>query len=105
MSAVLIFDVAGEKMTLPLSKITEVVALPRLTPVPRTPEHFRGLMNLRGAIIPVVDLRTKLGKEAKIDRETTVLVLSGTGVIVDSVERVGQAGGAFPELNIDEVLR
>lgn len=87
----LVFSIAGARLALPLLQVKEVVALPHLTPVPTMPPTFRGVMNLRGAVHPVIDLRARLGKPTTTDEETAVIVLAGknpAGAVVDSVDRV-----------------
>jgi len=91
----LVFSVAGTRLALPLLQAKEVLALPNITPVPKMPPAFRGLMNVRGTIHPVVDLRLRLGKPGTNDDETAVILLGGptpTGAVVDSVDRVVTVG-------------
>ncbi len=64
-----------------------------ITRVPRTPEHIRGVINLRGKVIPVVDLRLKFGMETKEQTEETCIIVVRArrieiGIIVDRVSEV-----------------
>jgi purine-binding chemotaxis protein CheW len=92
-SRFLIFSLCGEEYAVPLLKVKEVIALTETTPVPYSPPHFKGIMNLRGQVISVIDLRAKL-KMPKADgsQETAIIILDlsplSLGVIVDSVESV-----------------
>lgn len=87
------FSLNSEQYALPLLKVKEVIAVTETTPVPYSPPYFKGIMNLRGQVISVIDLRMKL-KMAKIENgaETAIIILDlaplSLGVIVDSVESV-----------------
>ena len=88
----LCFSLGAEEYAIPLLVVREVIAMPEYTPVPYTPTYFLGIMNLRGQVISVMDLRQKLGLTPKSDAETTVIIcdLNGIalGVVVDSVNTV-----------------
>jgi purine-binding chemotaxis protein CheW len=93
----LTFKLDQELFAMEVSRVREVLEFNKITRVPRTPSYMRGVINLRGNVVPVVDLRLKLGLEATqmtvdtcvviseiaIDGETTVL-----GALVDSVQEV-----------------
>lgn len=80
----LAFEVAGETYALPLEAVTEIV-LPRpVTPLPRTPAFVLGVMSLRGAVVPVLELALRLGLPGgESSRGTRILVLK------DGEERMG----------------
>lgn len=59
----LIFTLNGENYALPVTDILEVLLVPEITQIPRMPDFMRGVFNLRGAVIPVLDLRRKFGME------------------------------------------
>ncbi len=86
------FKVGDEQYAIPLLTVREVIAIPEVTPVPFTPKHFLGIMNIRGQVISVVDLRIKLGVPDKRNSETSVIILDHeditVGVVVDSIDRV-----------------
>ena len=82
---------------LEILKVREIIGLMAITKVPRTPEFVRGVINLRGKVIPVIDLRLKFSMESTADtRQTCIVVVdvaSGeqslmTGITVDSVSEV-----------------
>lgn len=93
----LTFTLDGEVFALEIGKVREVLEYTTVTRVPRTPEFMRGVINLRGNVVPVVDLRRKFGMgatedtvdtcsvitEVEIDGETTLL-----GALADSVQEV-----------------
>jgi len=60
----------------PILKVQEIVGLPPVTPVPRTPDFVRGVMNLRGRVIPVIDLRRRFGIDVAPDGERTCVVVT-----------------------------
>ena len=88
---------SNEVFALDITKVREVLDFTTITKVPRTPEFMRGVINLRGSVVPVVDLRIKFGltktektvntciiiTEVTVDNETTVL-----GALADSVQEV-----------------
>lgn len=88
------FNLGKEKYAIPLLKVREVISIPETTPIPKAPNYFRGIMNLRGHVISIVDLRMKLGvnpgTEATQDEAVVILDFAEfhVGVIVDSVNKV-----------------
>jgi purine-binding chemotaxis protein CheW len=97
----LTFKLEDEVFALDISKVREVLDFTAITKVPKTPEFMRGVINLRGSVVPVVDLRLKFGMsrtektvntciiitEVTVDNETTVL-----GALADSVQEVMDLG-------------
>ena len=89
----LTFTLAGEHYGLPLMQVREVIALGAVTSLPLVPQHFLGIMNLRGRIITVIDMRAKLQlPKAEPHPESAVIILDlpdvALGMYVDSVESV-----------------
>lgn len=88
----LCFTLGKEEFAIPLLSVREVIAIPDITPVPQTPPHFLGIMNLRGQIISVMDLRAKLNIKPSEKSETAVIICdiipNAIGVIVDSINSV-----------------
>tara|TARA_Y100000817_G_C16773446_1_gene507193 strand:+ start:15 stop:545 length:531 start_codon:yes stop_codon:yes gene_type:complete len=91
------FSLGEEVYAMPLLKVREVIAMPETTPVPFTPDHFLGIMNLRGQVISVIDLRDKLKIKTNVkieDEESEIAVIIidldpiFLGVVVDSVNSV-----------------
>ena len=94
----LTFVLGREHYGLPVLKVREIIRLCEITPVPQMPEYIKGVLNLRGKIIPVADLRVKF-RLSKIENTdlTCVVVVQVTladntntmmGLIVDAVEEV-----------------
>jgi purine-binding chemotaxis protein CheW len=93
----LTFLMANEKYGLEILKVREIMGMMDVTSIPTTPAFIRGVINLRGKVIPVVDLRLKFGIEAKEDTQRTCIIvvhLTHTaqemivGIIVDEVSEV-----------------
>ena len=93
----LTFLMANEKYGLEILKVREIIGMMDVTSVPTTPAFVRGVINLRGKVIPVVDLRLKFGIEAKEDTQRTCIIVvhiahAGQdmimGIIVDEVSDV-----------------
>jgi purine-binding chemotaxis protein CheW len=112
----LTFKLGDEVFALDISKVREVLDFTSVTKVPRTPEFMRGVINLRGSVVPVVDLRLKFGMsktengvntcviitEVTVDGDTTVL-----GALSDSVQEVLdlEQGSIAPAPKIGTKLR
>lgn len=91
----LTFFLGEELYGIGIENVQEIIAMMKITVVPKTPTHIKGVMNLRGNIIPIVDMRTKFGMDYKEpDMYTAIVIVSieGTsiGFIVDTVEEVMQ---------------
>ncbi|MDD2272773.1 MAG: chemotaxis protein CheW [Desulfuromonadaceae bacterium] len=93
----LTFTLADEVFAVDVARVREILELPSITKVPQVPDFMRGVINLRGCVVPVIDLRLKFGMqetaqtvntciivvEVTMDGETTVL-----GALADSVQEV-----------------
>ena len=93
----LTFSMAEEEYGIGIIKIKEIIGMMPITSVPQTPEFVKGVINLRGKVIPVVDLRLRFGMESIDYTERTCIIVveiegqSGTvmiGIVVDSVSEV-----------------
>lgn len=88
----LTFLLADEDYGLEILKVREIIGIMDITRVPQTPDFVRGVINLRGKVIPVIDLRSKFGLEvAQYNDQTCIIVVDiGVlmGVIVDTVQEV-----------------
>jgi purine-binding chemotaxis protein CheW len=88
----LTFSLAREEYGLEILKVREIIGIMDITAVPRMPAHVKGVINLRGKVIPVVDLRLKFGMESAEYTEATCIIVVdvGTlvGIIVDTVQEV-----------------
>jgi purine-binding chemotaxis protein CheW len=89
----LTFFLAREEYGLEILKVHEIMGVMPITRVPRTPAHIRGVINLRGKVIPIVDLRAKFGMEAAVASADNCIIVvqvhgAQTGVMVDRVSEV-----------------
>lgn len=86
------FNLGTQEYGVPLLSIKEVLGLPEVTPIPQSPNYFLGIMNLRGKVISVMDLRIKIGLKSQNNSETSVMILDLgeqlLGVVVDRVNAV-----------------
>jgi purine-binding chemotaxis protein CheW len=98
----LTFTLANEDYGLEILKVREIIGMMDITAVPQTPEYVKGVINLRGRVIPVVDLRLKFGLEAADYGERTCIIVVEVqsemgsvqmGVVVDSVSEVLNING------------
>ena len=94
----LTFILGKEVYGIEILKVREIIGLMDITTVPQTPEYMKGVINLRGKVIPVIDLRLKFGMpEEEHTQETCVIVVevnnTSLGIIVDSVSEVSDING------------
>lgn len=88
----LCFRLDDELYGAPLLEVKEVLGIPEITPIPQVPTYFLGIMNLRGQVISVIDLRLKFGLRAQKLAETCIIIFEypafSIGVVVDEVHSV-----------------
>jgi purine-binding chemotaxis protein CheW len=102
----LVFHLGEEEFGIQVQKVREIMGVLDITQVPQTPPHVKGVINLRGKVIPVIDLRLKFMMPAKeYTHRTCIIVVQvsgdrGTmlmGIVVDGVAEVVQVAGADVE--------
>lgn len=88
----LTFELANEEYGLEILKVREIIGVMDITTVPQMPHFVKGVINLRGKVIPVIDLRLKFGMpETEYNDATCIIVVdigTLTGIIVDTVQEV-----------------
>lgn len=89
----LTFFLGEEEYGIAIDQIKEIIAMMNVTSVPKTPPYMKGVINLRGSIIPVIDTRLRFGmKERETDMNTAIVIIEisdiSIGFIVDRVEEV-----------------
>lgn len=93
----LTFKLGGEIFALDVAKVREVLDLTTITKVPQTPDYMRGVINLRGSVVPVADLRLCFGMDRAEDTKSSCIIVvevvtgaetSVIGALADSVEEV-----------------
>lgn len=97
----LTFRLADEEYGLEILKVQEIIGMMTVTRVPRTPASIRGVINLRGKVIPVIDLRKRFGLASVDDTETSCIIVVQVrqndstvtmGILVDAVSEVRDIG-------------
>ncbi len=94
----LTFVLGNEEYGIEILSVREIIGLLDITTVPQTPDYMKGVINLRGKVIPVIDLRLKFSmQEEEHTQETCVIVVEvnnrSIGIIVDSVSEVSDIAG------------
>ncbi|MFO7930380.1 MAG: chemotaxis protein CheW [Desulfosalsimonas sp.] len=93
----LTFLLEDESYGIEILKVQEIIGMQTITRIPRTPEYVKGVINLRGKVIPVIDLRLRFGIEAaEVSRKTCIIVVQVSksdasvtmGIVVDEVSEV-----------------
>lgn len=89
----LTFTLGNESYGLEIKYVTEIIGVQEITEVPQLPDYIRGIINLRGKIIPVIDVRLKFKKSFREYNDRTCIVVvdinnTSAGLIVDTVSEV-----------------
>ncbi len=89
----LTFFIDGQPFGIPISEVVQIIGIQEITEIPEYPVYAKGVIHLRGSMIPVIDFRLRLGKpETPYTERTCIIVLSigglGFGLIVDEVDEV-----------------
>lgn len=94
----LTFLLAREMFAISISNIKEIIEYGQVTPVPMVPDFVRGVINLRGQVVPVIDLQVRLGREnSQVGKRTCIVIVDVEagedqhevlGILVDSVSEV-----------------
>jgi purine-binding chemotaxis protein CheW len=89
------FEIADQEFCIDIRNVREIRGWTHATPIPQTPDYVRGVINLRGAVIPVVDLRNRLGlgQTDATSRHVIVVLQHGdlvAGLLVDGVQETFQ---------------
>ena len=97
------FALGNENYGLEILRVREIIGFMEIVAIPQMPGHVKGVINLRGQVIPVIDLRAKFGMDtAEITEETCIIVVEtdqatgtfSTGIVVDRVQEVLDIDGA-----------
>jgi purine-binding chemotaxis protein CheW len=98
----LTFHLAGEDYGVEIRYVTEIIGIQKITEVPDMPDFIRGVINLRGKVIPVMDVRTRFRLPSReYDERTCIIVVdineSSVGLVVDEVREVAD----IPEAQVE----
>jgi purine-binding chemotaxis protein CheW len=99
---VVVFELAGESYGVDIGRVQEIIRPPAITAVPRAPDYVEGVVNLRGRVIPVINLRNRFGlPEGERGRAARIVVLdvdgNTVGAAVDAVSEVLRVPSAAVE--------
>lgn len=88
-----VFTLANESYGVAITTVKEIITMQRVTPLPKSPPYVKGLINLRGRVIPVIDLKARLNlPETDVAHDTRIMVIEvgdrTIGCIVDAVREV-----------------
>jgi purine-binding chemotaxis protein CheW len=87
-----IFKVGAQNFAVEINRVREILRHRRVTRLPKCPVFLEGVIDLRGALIPIIDLRKRFEVPAEVDAQTRIIVLRSRkkkiGLVVDSVQRV-----------------
>ncbi len=90
----IVIRIGEEQYGIDIKYIDNIVRLPQITRVPQVPDHFKGVINLRGEVIPVMSLRIKMGLDRdEATKDTRIIIIKmpqyeAIGMMVDSVKEV-----------------
>jgi len=92
-SKYLTFALGDEEYGINISVVTEIIGIQKITEVPDVPEFIKGVINLRGKVIPVIDMHLRFGQEEREHDERTCIIVvnlesTAVGLIVDTVAEV-----------------
>lgn len=90
---VIVFQLADKEYAIPVSYVSGIEKLMHITRVPKTPHYVKGVINLRGVVTPIIDLRDRFGILSTVDEETTRIIIiqledMEVGFVVDSANDV-----------------
>ena len=88
-----VFDLAGESYGINIAAVESIIKMQTITQLPQAPVYVKGVTNLRGSVLPVIDLRTRFGLDVReIVRETRIIIIMmcaiKVGEVVDAVSEV-----------------
>lgn len=90
---IVVLRLAGESFGVEITSVREIGVMQEITPVPKTPPFVEGIINLRGSVIPIIDLRARLALPRKVpDKDTRIIIAEmerfTVGMVVDAVTEV-----------------
>lgn len=90
-----VFELANELYGVNIAAVESIIKMQAITQLPHTPAYVKGVTNLRGSVLPVIDLRVRFGLEGKEDsRQTRIMIVTmdsiKAGIVVDGVSEVLQ---------------
>ncbi len=86
-----VFNIADETFGIAIGRVVEIIKPQRIYSMPGLPEFLCGVMSVRGAVIPLIDLRKRFGKQPSGKKERTIVIRSGKeklGLLVDGIKEI-----------------
>lgn len=91
---VVVFNLLGATYGIDITRVREIITVPVITRIPRVPDYLKGVINLRGGVIPVIDLALRLGLAGDDQTRERIIVVEvddyQVGLLVDSVSEVAR---------------
>jgi purine-binding chemotaxis protein CheW len=89
----IVFQLVDKEYAIPVNQVRSIEKLEHITRVPKTPAYVKGVINLRGVVTPIIDLRSKFGLSSSSTTDTTRVIIAGSedkevGLIVDAANDV-----------------
>lgn len=100
------FILEGNEYALPIMRVQEIIKIPQITQMPNAPYYVQGISNLRGKIVPVINLKSILGKQDTVEPQKVVVVTVGRltfGVLIDDVTGVVNVEDNQVDRNLDVI--
>lgn len=94
----IVVKIESEQYGIDINYVDNIVRMPKITRVPKAPTYFKGIINLRGEIVPVMSIRTKMGLEPDVYTDNTRIIIlkveqqGALGIIIDEVKEVVTLG-------------
>ncbi|AYC30774.1 chemotaxis protein CheW [Paenisporosarcina cavernae] len=90
---VIVFQLAGKEYVIPVHQVQSIEKIMHITRVPKTPSYVKGVLNLRGVVTPIIDLRERFGIETKVADDHSRMIMAKVGelevgLIVDAANDV-----------------
>jgi purine-binding chemotaxis protein CheW len=89
----IVFQLVDKEYAIPVNQVRSIEKLEHITRLPKTPAYVKGVINLRGVVTPIIDLRSKFGLSASITNDSSRVIIAGSedkevGLIVDAANDV-----------------
>jgi len=102
--SLLSMSVSGQPFAVPISEVREILEVSKLTPVPRTPDFVCGMMNLRGSVVPVIDLSVRLGgTRTTLGQRTCIVITQAQDLLPSNAQAHSRAPQLVVGMLVDSV--
>ena len=107
----IVVKIGSEQYGLDISNVDNIVRMQKITRVPKSPEHYRGVINLRGEVVPVMSIRRKMGLSDDVFTNASRIIIlkldvqGSVGIVVDEVKEVVSLGSDDIDRNVQNTNR